>query len=183
MNDSNFCLGSSGARFVAFLIDTFASYAVQIAGGVIGMMIAGLMSRKLDPTLTSAALQSTQTTGLMVGMFFWGIVFTFTNTVIMQGLYGYTLGKKIMGLQVVTELGGSLGIPKALGRHFATILSALPLYLGFAAILWTKRRQAFHDSICGTLVIERPAASVQALSPSTASQGLDASRPSFPNAA
>lgn len=181
MNASDYKLGSPGARFVAFLIDTFTAYAVQVTGGVIGMMIAGLMSRKMDPTLTNVALQNAQTTGLMVGMFFWGTVFTFTNIVVMQGLYGYTLGKKIMGLRVVTEAGKVLGIPRAFGRHVATILSALPFYVGFAALLWTPRRQTFHDSICGTLVVEQPTATVQRLPAPT--QEAAAASPSFPNAA
>jgi uncharacterized RDD family membrane protein YckC len=181
MSTKNPKLGSPGARLGAFLIDAAATYFVQIAGGIIGLMIAGLMSRKMDPTLPPEALQKAQMTGMMLGAFFWATVFGFTNTVILQGLYGSTVGKKLLGLQVINEDGSIIGIPKAFGRHLCTLISALPLYLGFAALLWTPRRQTFHDSICGTLVIERDSAGAMRALPPAPNEAPKS--PSFPNAA
>ncbi len=169
------------ARLAAFSIDTLLMYAVQVAGGVLGMMIAGLMTRKMDPTLPQAALMDAQVRGLAIGALFWGSAFSIVNWVFLQGLYGSTLGKRLVGIKVTHEDGSPITLGKALIRQLATSLSALPFYLGFAALLWTKRRQTFHDSLCGTIVVPMPPAAIPLRL--ITNEPESSSRGSFPNAA
>lgn len=75
-----------------------------------------------------------------------------------------TLGKMALGI-IVTDLEGRrIGFGKATGRHFAKILSALILGIGFLMVAFTQRKQGLHDILAGTLVIRGQAPSVPATS-------------------
>lgn len=80
-----------------------------------------------------------------------GIVY---ETILISRWNGQTIGKKIMGIKVVTVAGGSLDATRAFIRSLSKILSALPLYLGFLWALWDDRHQAWHDKIADTLVVK-----------------------------
>lgn len=70
-----------------------------------------------------------------------------------------TLGKMAMGI-IVTDLAGRrIGFGKATGRHFAKILSALILGIGFLMVAFTQRKQGLHDILAGTLVVKGQAPS------------------------
>jgi uncharacterized RDD family membrane protein YckC len=67
-----------------------------------------------------------------------------------------TLGKRVLGLQVVTAEGDRLGFGQATVRHFMKFLSLFFLTIGFMMAGWTKRRQALHDMPSDCLVIRVP---------------------------
>jgi uncharacterized RDD family membrane protein YckC len=76
-----------------------------------------------------------------------------------------TLGKMALGI-IVTDLEGRrIGFGKATGRHFAKILSALILGIGFLMVAFTQRKQGLHDILAGTLVIRGQAPSVPTIPP------------------
>lgn len=67
-----------------------------------------------------------------------------------------TLGKMIMRI-IVTDINGdriSFGIASM--RHLGKILSSLILCIGFIMAGFTKKKQALHDIMAGTLVILKP---------------------------
>jgi uncharacterized RDD family membrane protein YckC len=64
-----------------------------------------------------------------------------------------TLGRMAMGIVVVDVHGRRIHLGRALGRRLARILSGLTLLIGFLIQLFTRRRQALHDKIAGTLVV------------------------------
>lgn len=66
-----------------------------------------------------------------------------------------TLGKRALGIKVTDLEGGRLTFGNALGRWFAAALSYLTLYIGFLMAAFTTRRQALHDMVAGTLVVDR----------------------------
>jgi len=67
-----------------------------------------------------------------------------------------TLGKRIVGLQVVTASGGRLTFGQATVRHFMKFLSLFTAAVGFMMAGWTKRRQALHDMPSDCVVIRVP---------------------------
>jgi uncharacterized RDD family membrane protein YckC len=69
-----------------------------------------------------------------------------------------TLGKLLLGIRVTDLAGARIGFGRATGRHFAKYLSGVILMIGFVMAGLTRRKQALHDIIAGTLVVERPAA-------------------------
>lgn len=73
-------------------------------------------------------------------------VFFFTLT-------GQTIGKRFVGLRVVTARGGRLTGRQALLRTLGYMLSTLPLYAGFLAMLFDSQRRTWHDRLAGTRVV------------------------------
>ena len=69
-----------------------------------------------------------------------------------------TLGKRAFGIKVTDREGNRLSLPHAIGRYFATWISTVLLCIGFLMAAFTARKQALHDLICGTLVVNREAA-------------------------
>ena len=64
-----------------------------------------------------------------------------------------TIGKSIMGLQVVPLKGGRIGLARATLRYLGYIISIIPLFFGFIWILFSRRRQGWHDKIARTCVV------------------------------
>lgn len=67
-----------------------------------------------------------------------------------------TLGKRACKLIVVDEETNSISFARASGRYFAKILSMLTLGIGYIMAAFTRRKQALHDIIAGTLVLRLP---------------------------
>lgn len=80
--------------------------------------------------------------GTTVGYF----LFFFTIT-------GQTLGKRLLGLQVVSAQGGDISFWQAALRLVGYMVSTVPLYLGFLAMLIDRRGRTWHDRIAGTQVV------------------------------
>ncbi len=64
-----------------------------------------------------------------------------------------TLGKRLLRLRVIDLDGEPISFGRATLRHFAKLLSLLPLTAGFIAVAFTPRRQGLHDIIAGCLVL------------------------------
>jgi len=64
-----------------------------------------------------------------------------------------TLGKRSLGLRVVTEQGERISFARSTGRFLAKIVSALLLLVGFLMVAFTARKRGLHDMLAGTLVI------------------------------
>ena len=67
-----------------------------------------------------------------------------------------TIGKRLMGLQVVTGMGGQLSFGQATVRHFMKFLSLFSAGVGFMMAGWTRRRQALHDIPLDCTVVRVP---------------------------
>ncbi len=68
--------------------------------------------------------------------------------------YQATLGKMIFGMKVTDLYGNRISFGRATGRHFAKIISAVILFVGFIMVGFTDRKQGLHDMIAGTLVLK-----------------------------
>lgn len=146
-------LGSRSSRFAAFVVDSLALFLVQRMGALMGAFVgAFVMTARHAP---EAVVENAVRTGILLGWTFWGLAGWAINYVVLQGLTGSTLGKTLCGIKVLNVDGSPLGMPKSMARSMAYSLSSLPLYLGFAWILWDKRSQGLHDLICGTVVARK----------------------------
>ena len=68
-----------------------------------------------------------------------------------------TLGKRIFGIKVTDLEGNRIGIGRAIGRYFGLLLSSFLLLVGLLMAAFTRRKQALHDMIFSTLVVNREA--------------------------
>jgi uncharacterized RDD family membrane protein YckC len=94
----------------------------------------------------------------MVGRFAAPIFFVLGSiafTIFCWWRYGATPGKIAFAARIVDARSGGRPSLARLGlRYLAYAVSAAPLFLGFAWIAIDRRKQAWHDKIAGTLVID-----------------------------
>ncbi len=65
-----------------------------------------------------------------------------------------TIGKMAMRIEVTGLRHEQVSFARATGRHFAKIISAIPLYFGFIIAGFTKNKQALHDIIAECLIVK-----------------------------
>jgi uncharacterized RDD family membrane protein YckC len=66
-----------------------------------------------------------------------------------------TWGKRIIGIRVVTLDGGRISFAQGLGRYLAKIfLSGCGCGIGYLLPWFTEKKQALHDLVAGTLVVQ-----------------------------
>jgi len=80
----------------------------------------------------------------------------FLYFVLLEGLLGATIGKKMAGVKIITADGNKPGIGKSLIRNILRIVDSLPAFniLGVYLILTTPEKMRFGDRISGTRVIK-----------------------------
>jgi uncharacterized RDD family membrane protein YckC len=116
------------ARFVALVIDAII---VAVASGLVtaGTFGAGVVVTFIGPWLYEAFMLSSE--------------------------WQATVGKRAMNMVVTGVDGTRISFARATGRHFAKYLSAFILGVGFIMAFFTAKRQALHDLIAETLVVNR----------------------------
>ena len=114
-------------RFLAALID-----------GVLGGVVLGVLTAALGGAGYAVGLAS-------------GIAYF---TVLEGGPTGQTLGKRAMGIRVISfEDGGPIGYGRAFIRYIGRLVSTLVIYLGYLWMLWDKERQTWHDKFANAVVV------------------------------
>jgi uncharacterized RDD family membrane protein YckC len=128
-----------GQRLGGFLID------VGIPMGVLfTVLIAALIPRDRTLALVVYALSAVV-----------AIVFVLWNSGYRQGRTGQSLGKRALGVRLVTAATGKpVGFRRAVGRQIAHMFDAIPFLLGYAWPLWDEQKQTFADKMCRTLVVQ-----------------------------
>jgi len=91
---------------------------------------------------------------------FWNLLFGYVlpavATIWFWRRYLATPGKMALGLKIVdAQTGGKITLGQSVGRYFAFIVSAMPLFLGYIWVGIDKRKQGFHDKLAGTVVVRR----------------------------
>jgi len=133
--------GGFWLRAGALVIDSIVTFALAWAAGLVigfGLALAGVREGAI---------------GLLGGLV--GIAAAFFYFSLMESSErGATLGKRAFRLRVVSaaELD-RISFGRAAGRYFARFISMLVLYIGYLMQPFTRRKQALHDIIAGTVVV------------------------------
>jgi uncharacterized RDD family membrane protein YckC len=77
--------------------------------------------------------------------------------IILEGLFGWTLGKLITGIRVIDPVRGRPpGLGRALVRTALRLIDGIAGYvLGFLVVLGSRNRRRLGDMAAGTLVVRR----------------------------
>jgi len=76
-------------------------------------------------------------------------------TVMIGGARGQTVGQMAMGIRVIDfNTGGPIGYGRAFIRWLGSIVSAIPLFLGYFWMLWDSEKQTWHDKMAGSAVVD-----------------------------
>src|SRR5699024_6084389 len=126
----------NGIRAVAVIIDIIVLF-------VIGYLIAILTG---STTATGFSLQGGPA-------FLWFIV-SFAYYIILEGRFGQTVGKKVVGVKVVTESGSPIDYRAALIRNILRIIDGLFFYLiGAIFVYRSEEKQRLGDRVGNTIVV------------------------------
>ena len=71
----------------------------------------------------------------------------------LNGHFGATLGKMVIGAKIVRADGSRIGFGIAFLRMLATMISSLTLGIGYLMVAFREDKRALHDLIVGTRVI------------------------------
>ncbi len=66
-----------------------------------------------------------------------------------------TPGKLLLGMKVTDAQGGRMSCLRSFHRNLANILSFLTFYIGYLIAVVAEKKQALHDKIADTLVINK----------------------------
>lgn len=96
-------------------------------------------------------IEGAETLGLIIGILMGWLYDALLESSSKQA----TLGKQALGI-VVTDLNGErISFGRATVRHFSKFLSGIIFLIGYIMAAFTKRKQALHDMIAGTLVVKK----------------------------
>ncbi len=146
-----------GQRFIAAIID---GLIVGVAGCILCGVVAGIFvgSVGFDTILGNGQVQEeTIIFGIILYLLFFIVM-------IVGGWLYYalqessprmaTIGKRAMGL-VVTDLEGhQISFARASGRFFGKWISGSIMYVGYIMAAFTEKKQALHDMIANSLVMQ-----------------------------
>jgi uncharacterized RDD family membrane protein YckC len=151
-------------RFGAYLIDGIIISVVigivfLVFGGLFGL---GMVSSEMDFSNDSMQMQDAE--AMMVGAMMGTFMFLWLVSIVAQWLYFAlmeassnqgTLGKMALGIKVTDTFGHPITFGRATGRFFGKILSGAIFMIGYIMAAFTERKQALHDMMAGTLVLEK----------------------------
>jgi len=127
-----------GDRLIAVILDS-----VLLAALLLIAAAAIWWDRLLIPPLAIAIGAPL----LIIFLYYW----------LLEGAFGATLGKAIIGVRVVGVAGTTGGFGAAATRNALRLVDGLPLYIpGFFVALFSRSRRRLGDFIARTVVLEQP---------------------------
>ena len=147
-------------RTAAYFIDSIVvQVALQVLFRVVGLFGSESIVKLQQLSEAKAPLQMADLSsflGLMSIILVIGICAPILYFSIMESSkLQATLGKMVLGIKVVDRNGNRLTFWRAFGRKMAKILSTLTLNIGYFMAGATRKKQALHDKLAGTYVVDK----------------------------
>ena len=128
-------------RLLAWLIDSIVLVIVQL------ILLTLMPGTSIEAYYTSDTFWTTADSLMTIVS---AIYYTIGVSV-----FSTTVGKRTLGLYVVRLDGTKVSGLRAFGRHLASGLSALLLFIGYLMIAFSSDKRGLHDHICDTVVVRR----------------------------
>ena len=145
-------LASLTRRFAAIVIDGFIvglfSLAVMASNGSIAELYTAMAS--MDEQTIAAATSQFQSDAIPVNL----VVSAVYNVILMRLFNGQTLGKMVLGMRVIKKNGRRISVLDALLRNVFGYTISQIFMLGYVWAAMDRERQAWHDKMAGTVVVE-----------------------------
>lgn len=124
-----------------------------------GIILATVGSNRLQTDPVTGEVTAQITSRVLVAWLLTLIVTLAYHVIMEGGPRGATVGKMALNLTVRDESTlEPIGYGRALGRrlmaHLLWVLLIIPGILDLLAPLWNRRRQTWHDSIVGSVVVD-----------------------------
>jgi len=135
-------------RAWAFLIDSFLFYFVFL----IALLVVGAIARTASGKSGGLGSREIVVIGLVLVAFLAPWLY---HALMESSSVQATVGKLAAGIKVTDEAGRRTTFGRATGRYFAHIVTGFTFGVGYAMVVFTRRRQALHDMMSGSLVVRR----------------------------
>ena len=123
-----FLIDSVIVGLVILIISATMGFSVGIGGvGGAGARVLGLLIAVAAPWLYWAGMESSK--------------------------HQATIGKMALGMAVTDQFNNRLSFLRASARYSGKLLSSMTLLIGFIMAGFTQRKQALHDMLAGSLVV------------------------------
>jgi len=137
---NNLQLAPISRRFFAFLIDEF----------IVTILVYFIFWDKLIQTSSDMNLLADTLASLMLPV----LIIKFVYQSLFVWYYGATIGKILLKIRVIKHNDfGRVSLFTSIIRSICRIISEYFIYMGFMVAFLTQGRQAFHDKLAKTLVI------------------------------
>ncbi|MCB0820285.1 MAG: RDD family protein [Bacteroidetes bacterium] len=131
----------------------FASFWKRVIATLIDWTIFSSLSSLLAWMVTGEPNGNDDFHWVNRGIFF---LFYFVYCAALESSYkSATIGKQVVGIRVTTLRGKRISFARASIRYFGKLLSFFLAGFGCVMALFTLKRQALHDQIAKTLVLEK----------------------------
>jgi len=130
-------------RVAASVID---GIILMVAGGLIGSVLAAVLSDLFG--------------GGVLAEMIWGYACGIALNILYHAWFHSTLayatpGKMAVGIKVLRSNGEPITFLRGVARALAAYVSAIPVGIGFLLAAFTARKQALHDLMCDTVVVDK----------------------------
>jgi uncharacterized RDD family membrane protein YckC len=132
-----------------------ADFGQRLGALLFDMLIFMIVLMLATFLLSSFSQKSIVGSNLMLAAFYSvaGVLYVL-NFVLLAGREGQTIGKRLVGIRVVTVDGEPVGYGTVLLRHcVGYLLSAIAGFLGFLWAIWDSKHQTWHDKLARTVVV------------------------------
>ena len=135
-------------RAVALIIDTIV---LTVPLSIVSSVVGGIETTTVD----GEARVEMRGPGFLITI----VAVVLYYAILNGGAKGQTVGKMLMRIQVRDiETGGPIGFGRGLGRQLIlyvfAIACVIPLLLDYLSPLWDQKRQAWHDKLVRSVVVD-----------------------------
>ena len=121
-----------------------AAFAVDVLPGVAVVATTALVWLAVPPQ----SLWWWVSISVLVG----AALVTMVNRAILPAILGWSLGRALLGLEVVRPDGAAVGVGRLMSRELAHLLDTLSVCVGWLWPLWDSRKRTFADLLLRTEV-------------------------------
>jgi uncharacterized RDD family membrane protein YckC len=179
-DDGAYCPGcgaqapASGAAVAGWVGPIYAGLwrrgAAQIIDGLVLYLIGAVIGGFLGFLMAFSGATPMQV------MIIAGVISTLCGAIYEIGFHASafqaTVGKAALRIKVTDKAGARLSVARATGRYLAKFVSFWTLGVAYVMAGFTRRRQALHDKMAGTLVVRaKPTPEIVAAAPPAATVG------------
>lgn len=133
---------------------TYATFGARFVAAIVDFFILGIIGYFLNRVVFSLPFVGNQQSYLSNSLlpFIVGIVyFGYMESSVSQATYG----KQIMGIKVTDVHGKRVSMSRAGLRYIGKYISSFIFFIGYLFVLFTEKKQALHDLIAGTVVVNK----------------------------
>ncbi|MDH2333969.1 RDD family protein [Paenibacillus polymyxa] len=145
-------------RTLAYIIDSLILWFVFLIIGLIWFVIRALGDWVPSPAESSLLSDGSPYIFTMktIGqtLLNWGAIWLY-YALMESSKCKATVGKLALGIVVVDEFNHKLSFGRASARYWSKLISVIILFVGFIMAAFTARKQALHDLIARTYVVDK----------------------------